>query len=75
MADEVIWESEARLLRMLLAGAFKPKEKPIVSSSSMVLMGGSTDEPAELNYPEPLLNLAEGAGSTISVIPEGPACS
>jgi len=64
MADEVISESEARLLRMLLGGTSKPKEKPIVSSSSMVLMGGSVDGPAELDGQKALLTLPEGAGVT-----------
>jgi len=45
MADVVISESEARLLRMLFGGAIKPKVKPIDPSSSVVVMGGgSADE-------------------------------
>jgi len=40
MADEVISESEARLLTLLLGGANRPKVNPIDSSSSMVVMGG-----------------------------------
>jgi len=55
MADEVISESEARLLRLLFGGAIKPKVKPINSSSSMVVMGGGVaEEPVELDDPEAL---------------------
>jgi len=76
MADEVISESEAGLLRMLLGGAIRPKVKPIDSSSSTVVMGGGlADEPVELDDLEALLTQPEGAGSTISVIREGPASS
>jgi len=55
MADEVISESEARLFKMLFGGAIRPKVKPMVSSSSTVLIGGGvTDQPAKLNDPEVL---------------------
>jgi len=76
MADEVISESEARLFKRLFRCALRHNVKPMDSSSLMVVMGERVaDEPVELDHPEALLTLPKGAGSTISVMREGPACS
>jgi len=40
MPDEVISESEARILRMRFGGVSRTNVNPIVPSSLMVVMGG-----------------------------------